>query len=767
MLTCILLENWRSHEKTELRFRKGTNLLVGIMGSGKSSVLDAISFALFGTFPALEHRKLSLDELIRHEKDFAKISLSFDWKGESYEIIRRISMEPGKRRVASDAEMRKAGKLVEKGQTAVTKYAEQLLQVDYDLFSRAIYSEQNNIDYFLNIDPAKRKQELDTLLGLDRFEAARGNAVTLINRTRSGRKALEEKFSRQKLDEIRKKEQDSLSKCASLENSKKELSESASKTAVLYAQSNSAFVEMSSRKAKADALRDAISRAKGAIGQLKEELAGKEPGEQVFAQLMEKKAAAEKSLAGASAALLEVQEKQNSLSKEAGAAESRLEAAKLAAAELDAARKELERTLAGKTPEGFSAQKQDAEKENLALSSSCQSLSNEIRKLEEGMRSMKPGLSQCPVCRCSLTPEGIIHVLDEYKQEMARKKEELRLATLQKEEKTRALAQYESTLRKIDMMLQKQKMLEKGAAPLDELSKQIPRMQEEAARAAALAQSRRQDVEKATSAFQQLALECKTLEDLLSKKNRLAQVESALNKSEGELVALKFSESEFEAVRKDLEDKRLQAGKLSSELKSIEAQLKDAREFLALAGSERSELEAMDNSITKLLKLEEELSIYKNVLLETQAALRREVIDAINTAMNGIWPMVYPYGDYKGLRMSADEKGYEFQIYDGSWRASELASGGERASIALTFRIALATVLTPNMSILVLDEPTHNLDKEAVAVLAHALQYNLPELVEQSFVITHEEGLMGSEFASTYRMARDKEANGATKVEEM
>jgi DNA repair exonuclease SbcCD ATPase subunit len=74
-------------------------------------------------------------------------------------------------------------------------------------------------------------------------------------------------------------------------------------------------------------------------------------------------------------------------------------------------------------------------------------------------------------------------------------------------------------------------------------------------------------------------------------------------------------------------------------------------------------------------------------------------------------------------------------------------------------------VLTPRLSWLILDEPTHNLDKEAINLLSHALQFKVPEVVKQTFVITHEEGLMGSDFASSYRLTRDKEQNGETKVE--
>ena len=39
----------------------------------------------------------------------------------------------------------------------------------------------------------------------------------------------------------------------------------------------------------------------------------------------------------------------------------------------------------------------------------------------------------------------------------------------------------------------------------------------------------------------------------------------------------------------------------------------------------------------------------------------------------------------------------------------------------------------------------------------------MPEVVCQTFVITHDEAFMGSEFASSYRLERDKERNGETK----
>ncbi len=760
MLSSISLENWRSHEKTELQFRKGTNLLVGIMGSGKSSVLDGICFALFGTFPALEHRALTLGEIIRHEKEFARVRLCFGWKGENYEILREIKKEARKQKTSSDAEIRKQGKLVEKSQTPVTKYVEQLLQIDYDLFSRAIYSEQNNIDHFLTLDPAKRKEEIDELLGLVKFENARANSVTIINRTRSARKALEEKFSKHKLDEIRKKENTAAERHAVLENSKKSLSEAEGKTKSACSWCNSKFAELKSRKEKADALRQSITKTKGALGQLREELAGKTASEQLLLEARKKRDETEKFLAQEKKALLELQSAQNAASEQTGALGSMLENAKTAQEELKNAEMEIAQLLAGKTPDGIAAEKNALEQENLKLAAMQQSLLEEMRKLS-------PELSKCPVCRSQLTEDGIRHVLLECEAEIRQKKKELEAVSTMREGKSGVYAEMEKKFRRMENLAQKIQLLEKNASQCADYSKKLSDAQAQLAKISGSVRRKTEEVEKAADACQRAILEHKGMEELLLKGRKLGQLESALRKGESELGALKFSEPEFESARRELEEKRLELERISSESRSVGVQLKDSEDFLALAASERTELEAMEKDIINMLKLEEELSIYKNALMETQATLRKEVIDAINTAMNGIWQIVYPYGDYKGIRLTADEKGYAFEVYDGTWRAAELISGGERACLALTFRIALATVLTPNTSMLVLDEPTHNLDKEAVSVLAHVLQNNLPELIEQSFVITHEEGLMGSEFAGTYKMSRNKESNTPTMVEEM
>ena len=81
MIREIQLQNWKSHHNTTLSFEKGTNVIVGVMGSGKSSIMEGVCFALYGTFPNLNSRNVKLDEVITskpNQAEQAVVALKFD-----------------------------------------------------------------------------------------------------------------------------------------------------------------------------------------------------------------------------------------------------------------------------------------------------------------------------------------------------------------------------------------------------------------------------------------------------------------------------------------------------------------------------------------------------------------------------------------------------------------------------------------------------------------------------------------------------------------
>jgi len=172
MISKIVLENWRSHKKTELEFGKGTNVIVGVMGAGKTSVTDAICFGLFGTFPSLNSRKITLEEVIMRkplQADFAKVQLWLDYNGSEYFVERTIFS--GNK--TNQAKLFKKNKLIAGPSVSqVNEVLQSEIEMDYNLFSRAVYSEQNELDSFLRLSPRERKEKFDELLELDKYEIA-------------------------------------------------------------------------------------------------------------------------------------------------------------------------------------------------------------------------------------------------------------------------------------------------------------------------------------------------------------------------------------------------------------------------------------------------------------------------------------------------------------------------------------------------------------------------------------------------------------------
>jgi len=162
----------------------------------------------------------------------------------------------------------------------------------------------------------------------------------------------------------------------------------------------------------------------------------------------------------------------------------------------------------------------------------------------------------------------------------------------------------------------------------------------------------------------------------------------------------------------------------------------------------------------------EKLNYFNNALQAAQSELRTNLIETINQAMESIWQQIYPYRDFVSAKMHVDEGSYELQVKTraGNWvRVEGILSGGERSAAAICIRIAFSLVLTQNLSWLILDEPTHNLDSNAVRTLSEMMQSKLPEMVGQVFVITHDNDLKKAASANLYVLERDKDSDSVTK----
>ncbi len=178
----------------------------------------------------------------------------------------------------------------------------------------------------------------------------------------------------------------------------------------------------------------------------------------------------------------------------------------------------------------------------------------------------------------------------------------------------------------------------------------------------------------------------------------------------------------------------------------------------------------IEKGIHSMHELHGELGKFKAALANTEAVLRADLANSINSIMQSIWPELYPYGDYTAVRLNVTDNDYLLEMLSNSngeeqWHSVDaIASGGERSIACLAMRIAFAMVVVPNLKWLILDEPTHNIDSNGIERFISVLGNNLPKIVEQVFVITHAEELKQISNANLYILDRDKSSYGYATV---
>lgn len=174
IFTRLKLNNFKSHEHSVIGFDKGISVIVGENGAGKSTILEAISFALFK-----QHTAKKIDDLVRNNANAMSVSLEFTSNNRDYKIIRekRSSLKSSLfKRTAAGGEYVH----VCTGDREVANEVRQILDIDSDLFLNAIYIRQGEIAELVDKTPAEKKQLIGKLLGIDSLEKAWKNLLPFI-----------------------------------------------------------------------------------------------------------------------------------------------------------------------------------------------------------------------------------------------------------------------------------------------------------------------------------------------------------------------------------------------------------------------------------------------------------------------------------------------------------------------------------------------------------------------------------------------------------
>ena len=180
MITSIELGDFLSHSNTKLEFENGVTVFVGDNGAGKSSIIDAITFALFG-----QHTRKSNKGLIKRgtNQGFAKVGFSVNSK--QFEAVRKIdnkgTLAAKFAEVIDDDRIEiAAGERKQFGES-MTHEVERVIGIDFEKLKIASIVQQGELNTIINAKPKEFKELLNAIIGIDKLDIA-SEAMKTVNK---------------------------------------------------------------------------------------------------------------------------------------------------------------------------------------------------------------------------------------------------------------------------------------------------------------------------------------------------------------------------------------------------------------------------------------------------------------------------------------------------------------------------------------------------------------------------------------------------------
>jgi exonuclease SbcC len=160
------LKNFLSYRQATLDFRGlHTACICGANGAGKSSLLEAITWVIWG-----QTRTATEEDVIHAGEKNVRVDFEFIYNCQTYRIIRTRQRRGGS---TLDFQIENEGQfnsISEKGIRATQQRIIECLKLDYDTFINSAYLRQGRADEFMLRRPSERKQILADLLKLNQYE---------------------------------------------------------------------------------------------------------------------------------------------------------------------------------------------------------------------------------------------------------------------------------------------------------------------------------------------------------------------------------------------------------------------------------------------------------------------------------------------------------------------------------------------------------------------------------------------------------------------
>lgn len=758
MIREVELSNFRSISSGKVVLTRGINFIHGLNGAGKSTFLDAVAFALYGSEWARKSG-VKLQSFVKLGRGIAKVRITLAGEDNQYTVQRVIAGD--KLDAHQTYIIDEEGRKVAARDKEVTAFIEKALGIDADLFTRLLYIRQGEIRAILDNDKSGRNR-LDSVIKIDALTKLQDSVIKEIKRsiekdaaaldgqakelsrqlgvTSTRLREAEERMNRIK-DELEKTEKDREElefKSSTLEEEARRLEETEKETYTLRNQLTRLIEEEKDIKSKLSRLEEELRRIgeeKKRIEELRRRLDALRPKAERYDELRKREEELRRDHEELVKLEREVAIKSDQLvDMEYGFEQDRSEVEEVMNRIKELEEKEkIEREAMEKTR----SQLREAENSKATIEA-------ELNHVETELELLRKGGPTCPLCGRPLT----IMETEDLRREREDKAIKLRNRLM---EESREIEEVQRNLREAEEALNKLRSeLARKRGQLEDLEKRINQENNR------LSQARR-EVEEARNRIEQLkpredeyrkieeevmrirgeAEEYRKIEEEYRKRmekisghtegeatllrERLVEVQEERGRIETRLYDLEPMLAKAEETRKKLEETR----KKLEETKAREAELRGAlTQLIKETEKTRQEEEDMRNRLEdarrRLGSLQLSLSTLNMLGDAVEAAkplIRKAFIDAMNEELREAFTALRHKEAYVDIRMDND---YDIYVKRGDGREIplEALSMGEKNLVALIFRYAMAKVILGRIPIMMLDEPTEHLDSEHRAKVA-------------------------------------------------
>jgi exonuclease SbcC len=195
ILKKLKIKNIRSYKEAEIEFPEGSTLLMGDIGSGKTSILLAIEFALFGLQPNQRG-----NSLLRSNEDEAFVSLELEIDNKKV-LIERTITKSGKSITQSSASVKINEDYYEGSVTeiknrilSILSYPQEFAKKTNDLYKFTVYTPQEEMKQIIMESNDTRLNTLRHIFGIDKYKRIEENVDILTTRLRQEIRINEDKI---------------------------------------------------------------------------------------------------------------------------------------------------------------------------------------------------------------------------------------------------------------------------------------------------------------------------------------------------------------------------------------------------------------------------------------------------------------------------------------------------------------------------------------------------------------------------------------------